>query len=423
MSYILHIDGDAFFAACEALRRRDLQGKAFVVGEDRGIVVAMSYEAKALGIDRSYPIYKLKVDFPHVPVVSSHFELYSQISDRCFAILKRFFSRVERCGIDECFVEVEERYNDSLEELLQSVQDVLRNELGISYSLGIGRTKTLAKLASKRSKPNGRSICRESDEDYFLETTPLEKIWGVGRALTPQLYLLGLRTAYDLVQIGGSGLTYAGFSIVLRHTRDELSGIQRIPFVTTTAECTETQKSYASTRSFTPFSNERSFVFSELSRNVEIVSARLQAEGVYTKHVRFFFNIVYSKSSTRRIYRDVLIPCATQSAVSILQALRVEKELLFDSRVRYKGTGITAYTATKEDLSKESIFESTITEIETSSKVSDAISNIRQQFGKNAIAIASSVLSIQKRKNIFLRREEKDPSEYGLPLPYLGEVS
>jgi hypothetical protein len=109
--------------------------------------------------------------------------------------------------------------------------------------------------------------------------------------------------------------------------------------------------------------------------------------------------------------------------VSILQALRVEKELLFDSRVRYKGTGITAYTATKEDLSKESIFESTITEIETSSKVSDAISNIRQQFGKNAIAIASSVLSIQKRKNIFLRREEKDPSEYGLPLPYLGEVS
>src|SRR3989338_9935236 len=102
MSYILHIDGDAFFASCEISRRPDLKGKPVVVGEERGIACALTYEAKALGVYREMPIFKIRQEYPQVAVLSSHFELYEKYRENLVQILRENLPLVESYSIDEC---------------------------------------------------------------------------------------------------------------------------------------------------------------------------------------------------------------------------------------------------------------------------------------------------------------------------------
>jgi nucleotidyltransferase/DNA polymerase involved in DNA repair len=101
--WILHIDGDAFFASCEVSRRPDLFGKAVVVGEERGIATALTYPAKHLGIKRGDPIFKIKKEYPNVTILSSHFELYRKFAYNLAEILRDEVDKFEAYSIDECF--------------------------------------------------------------------------------------------------------------------------------------------------------------------------------------------------------------------------------------------------------------------------------------------------------------------------------
>ena len=92
---ILHVDGDAFFAACEVSRRPDLRGKPVVTGRERGIVTAATYEAKKLGISRATPIHEVRSHFPQVTILPSDYELYATISKRMYAITRRHALLVE----------------------------------------------------------------------------------------------------------------------------------------------------------------------------------------------------------------------------------------------------------------------------------------------------------------------------------------
>ncbi|MDD5721502.1 MAG: hypothetical protein PHT16_03620, partial [Candidatus Pacebacteria bacterium] len=103
----LHADGDSFFVACELTLRPELRGKPVVVGEDRGIAVAMSPEAKKLGVTRGMPTFQIKKLFPEVTILSHHFDLYQDISSRMQQILQSYCRTIEVYSIDECFAVVE----------------------------------------------------------------------------------------------------------------------------------------------------------------------------------------------------------------------------------------------------------------------------------------------------------------------------
>src|ERR1700743_1359130 len=103
---ILHIDGDAFFAACEVSRNPWLRGKPVVTGQERGIVSAATYEAKRLGIHRAMPIFRVKREFPQVIILPGDYELYGMYATRLYAIARRYARVVEEYGIDECFADL-----------------------------------------------------------------------------------------------------------------------------------------------------------------------------------------------------------------------------------------------------------------------------------------------------------------------------
>lgn len=100
---ILHVDGDNFFVACEVARFPHLKGKPVIVGEERGIASAMSYEAKKLGVHRGMPVFEIRKQFPQVIILPSHFELYEQYALKLYQVLCKYSDTVERYSIDECF--------------------------------------------------------------------------------------------------------------------------------------------------------------------------------------------------------------------------------------------------------------------------------------------------------------------------------
>ncbi len=410
---ILHLDGDGFFAACELLRRRDLRGKPVVVGEDRGIATAMNQEAKKAGIVRGMPIFQIReLHGNTVAVVPSHFDLYEHISHNCYNILKKYSPIVERYSIDECFVDLFHVPESEVVAYATKIQKELLGSLGVTYSCGIARTKALAKLGSKHKKPYGLTYVPEDRETAFLETISVHDVWGIGRALGPKLLKRNIYTARafrDATRDALDGLDVKG----VLELQDELKGLTRFEMHTTS----EYQKSVESTRSFGSYSKERSFVFSELSKNIEVASERLNDLKVAGAHVSIFI-----KTALGRRYAECDLPHHTQDARIIIRSTEPLFERLWVPGTAYKATGISIHRCIPTTLVPNDLFGQSATYLDTSQKISEAIQKLKGLYGSSIVMLGSSLRSSTYRTARREVRDSHDPYIYGLPLPYLGEV-
>ncbi|MEY4722772.1 MAG: hypothetical protein RLZZ324_285, partial [Candidatus Parcubacteria bacterium] len=153
---IVHIDGDAFFASCEQAMHPEWKGKPVVTGKERGIVAAASYEAKARGVKRGVALWDVKKLCPDAIIVPSDYETYSLFSKRMFQIMRRFTPLVEEYSIDEGFAEItglRRPLHGSYEDIARRMKETIEAELGITVSVGVSLTKTLAKIGSDYKKP------------------------------------------------------------------------------------------------------------------------------------------------------------------------------------------------------------------------------------------------------------------------------
>ena len=194
------MDGDAFFVGCEMAEYPELRGKAVVTGGERGIVTALSYEAKALGVTRGLPIFQLKKLFPSVIVRPGDYQVYASYSQKMFDVVRRYSDDVEEYSIDECFADLSgmrSMLKMSYTEILQQIKNDIKNELAITVSLGLAPNKVLAKIASKFQKPDGLTEIPTDKIDEFLPKVPVVSLWGVGRSTSRFLQEHGIGTAYD----------------------------------------------------------------------------------------------------------------------------------------------------------------------------------------------------------------------------------
>lgn len=414
---ILHVDGDGFFAACEVARRPDLRGKPVVVGEDRGIACAMTYEAKRLGITRAKPIFEIKREFPQVVILPSHFELYEQYSEKLYRILRSHLESVEWYSIDECFALVPESFakrHGSWEHAIRYIKEDVQEKLGITFSFGLAETKVLAKVASGYQKPDGCMVLFNDKKDRFLMNTEIGDIWGIGWRLSKKLRMMGVKTAYQFVETPRVSLERQ-FAEPLIETWQELHGY-RVYDVRTKDSI---QKSLQATRSFVPASSNKEFVLSELSRNVEIICRRLRDQKLATRKISVFLK---SKALFNRFRTaSVELDCYTQSPSDILRALRQSYYEIFDPKESYRATGITVYELIPEYRIKQDLFgfQESATSRGLHFQIYDAI---QDKYGNGTISLASSMKSILKRKREQEDRNSRDSYIWRLPLPYMGEV-
>lgn len=420
-SYILHVDGDNFFVSCEVARRPDLRGKAVIVGEERGIASAMSKEAKAIGITRGMPVFKIKKEYPQVVILPSHFDLYEHYSNKVASILHKFSANVERYSIDECFAEVlclESEANIIIKKIQKEVKDVT----GLEFSIGLADTKTLAKVGSKHNKPYGTLFINERNREEILKQTNIENIWGIGRALTESLQSKKIFTAYDFIKMKREVVERL-YAKPVQMTWLELGGIKQLNVGDTDHA---DRKSFQTTRAMPNFINDKEMLFSELSRNVEIICKRLRAENFVTKKINYFLK--YKSGDERRsnfmkvIGYDISLEFYTNNPIDLLKVISKHFDKNFNKNLLYKGTGISVLEIIYESDIQEDLFGAQSQKTGESS-YTKALDHIEHKFGRNKIYLASSMKSIKKRSVEEDLREQKNPYEYGLPLPYMGEVS
>lgn len=203
---ILHADLDAFYASVEQLLGPSLKGMPIAVGG--GVVLAASYEAKAFGVQSGMSGRQAKQLCPHLTFVSGHFKEYQRLGDAAISILGDFTPAVERISIDEAFADVRgcTHLFGPPAEIARAVRHRVRVELGLAISVGVARTKHLAKIASQVAKPDGLVVVDPATEIDFLHDLPVELMWGVGPVTKARLAEVGVRTIGQLARMPGRSL-------------------------------------------------------------------------------------------------------------------------------------------------------------------------------------------------------------------------
>src|SRR6186713_3356982 len=195
---ILHADLDAFYASVEQLLDPSLRDKPIAVGG--GVVLAASYEAKAFGISGGMSGRRARELCPQLIFVDGHFNEYQRLGDAAIGVLCDFTPSIERISIDEAFADVAgcTHLFGSPAEIARTVRARVRAELGLPMSVGVARTKHLAKIASQVAKPDGLVIVDPNAELDFLHGLPVELMWGVGPATKARLAATGVATIGEL---------------------------------------------------------------------------------------------------------------------------------------------------------------------------------------------------------------------------------
>jgi DNA polymerase-4 len=195
---ILHADLDAFYASVEQLLDPSLRGKPIAVGG--GVVLAASYEAKAFGIRGGMPGRQACELCPQLIFVGGHFKDYQRLGDAAINVLNDFTPLVERISIDEAFADVAgcTHLFGPPAEIARAIRSRVRAELGLPISVGVARTKHLAKIASQVAKPDGLVVLKPDSELDFLHDLPVELMWGVGPVTKARLAEIGVRTIGQL---------------------------------------------------------------------------------------------------------------------------------------------------------------------------------------------------------------------------------
>jgi DNA polymerase-4 len=199
---IIHLDMDAFYAAVEVLDNPALRGKPVIVGgsEKRGVVSSASYEAREFGVHSAQPVATAMRLCPRGIFLPVRMSRYREVSDRVFEIFNHYTPLVEPLSIDEAFLDVTGcgKLFGFPEEIAKMIKRQVVKEIGITVSAGVAPSKFVAKIASDLQKPDGLTMVREDQVKAFLESLPIDKLWGVGKATQKALAMLGIRTIGDL---------------------------------------------------------------------------------------------------------------------------------------------------------------------------------------------------------------------------------
>jgi DNA polymerase IV (DinB-like DNA polymerase) len=205
------VDFDYFFAQCEELRNPVLTDRPVVIGvysgrtEDSGAVSTANYIARKYGVKSGIPLFlaKKKLEGINAVFLPVDYEYYEGISDKIMQILRDYADAFEQVGIDEAYLDVSQKTQGDFgnaEDLAKSLKRLVKAQIGITFSVGIGPNKLLAKIASDTHKPDGLTLLRHEGVERFLDPLPVDRLIGVGRKISQKMNELNIKTIGDLAR-------------------------------------------------------------------------------------------------------------------------------------------------------------------------------------------------------------------------------
>ncbi|GBG13257.1 DNA polymerase V [Novimethylophilus kurashikiensis] len=393
-STIALVDVNNFYVSCERVFRPDLARKPVVVlSNNDGCIISRSNEAKALGIKMGAPWFQTAkfAQQEGVHVFSSNYPLYADMSTRVMATLAHFGFAQEVYSIDESFLWVARPEKTSFTELGQSIRSTVDRWTGLPVSVGMGPSKTLAKLANHLGKKTGgfNEICDisttpESTLDLWLEQLPVETVWGIGTRMALQLHKLGIRSALDLKRAQPRHLRQH-YSVVIEKIVRELNGVSCLSL----EEIAPPKKQIVSSRSFGVCVSE----LNDLKQAVTYHTARA-AEKMRAQHSKASIIQVMIRTSphTEQPFygNSITLPfeAPTHDTFHMVHAALNGLQRIYRAGHRYQKAGIVLGELSNATVAQGDLFQSAET-TQRASRLMEAIDQVNRRFGKAKLTIAA----------------------------------
>ncbi|MBK0394544.1 Y-family DNA polymerase [Ramlibacter algicola] len=349
------VDGNNFYVSCERVFRPSLRGRPVVVlSNNDGCAIARSNEAKALGIAMAEPWHLIRARLPDAGVLalSANFTLYGDMSDRMMAIAARYGPAQEVYSIDECFVDVRGIPGD-LVAAGHRLRERMERWIGIPCGIGIGGTKTLAKLANHVAKeadrrpgaPYPASFGRvfhlealpPSDRDAVLAATPVGEVWGIGRRLSAHLEADGVRTVLDLARMDAA-VARRRWSVVVERTVRELQGVPCIAL----DDVPSARKEVSCTRAFGDPVSTLPPLVEAVSEYASRAAFKLREDGSHAAQVLTFVHTNPFRKWERQYSRSATVPLRrpTADTAPIVQAALRGLRQVFREGFKFHKAGV-----------------------------------------------------------------------------------
>jgi DNA polymerase V len=401
------VDCNNFYVSCERLFRPDLAGVPMVVlSNNDGCVVSRSNESKALGIKMGQPWFECKelAEEHGILAFSSNYELYADLSNRVMKTLSDFSPSQEVYSIDECFVDL--TGVPKLRDVSYAMRQRVGMWVGMPVCVGIGPTKTLAKLANHVAKKHPRSkgvfnynALNAEQKTRLLAQLPVEEVWGVGRKLTKKLALHGVQTVLDLREAHIPTLR-SEFGVVMEKTQRELQEVACIKL----EEVQAGKQQIISSRSFGSMVTELPVLKDALSTFVANACAKLRAQACHAAVIQVFLQ-------TNRFRKDlpqympslaVPLPHPTNSTLEVNRWADYLCERMFKEGYQYKKAGIMLSEISPVTRQQGDLLE---TAPASDSRLMQALDSLNKRYGRGAVKVSTQGIYDQWQ----MRQERKSP--------------
>ncbi|KGM57473.1 DNA polymerase [Lysobacter arseniciresistens ZS79] len=399
------VDANSFYCSVEQVFDPALRGKAVVVGSNNdGCAIARSDQAKKLGVKMGQPLHEIP---PHIRrqlhIRSANFGLYGDISGRVVGILRDLFPKVEVYSIDESFVEfpVGNRM-----EVAHEARSRIERWVGIPNCVGIGPTKTLAKMANKIAKA-GAGIVDLADEGVraaHLARFPVEDVWGVGRKFAARLGAEGIITAGDLVKADSETLR-ARYGVVLARTQAELQGVA----CSDLQEAEPDRQQIVCSRSFGREVVELEDVQQAVATFAINACEKLRKRSLQAGGVWVWLNTNPFKPDAPQYHPSKAMSLISASADTreVLRMAQALTRAMYRKGYRYKKAGVGLLDLTAGDSHQGDLFSGVDPR---SAKLMEVLDAANRKFGRNAMSFASSAWREKTKPQWSMNQQHLSPA-------------
>lgn len=424
------IDGNNFYVSCERVFRPSLNGWPVVVlSNNDGCAVARSNEAKALGIAMGAPWFKIKhlAETDGLVALSANFALYGDLSDRMMSLAAGLGPRQEIYSIDESFIDLTGVRGD-LVERSHKIRTRILQWVGIPCGIGIGATKTLAKLANHVAKTAERKpgsyplelaqVCNlatltPQELEAVMAATPINEVWGVGRQITKQLTGSGVNTVLDLVRLDPA-MVKRRWSVVLERTVRELQGTSCIDL----EHAPEPKQEIACTRSFGHPVTELHELAQAVTEFASRAAQKMRKQGSLAAQVLVFIrtspfrpDAQYSRSTTMLLRRP-----SADTAVIVAAALSGLRAI-YRPGFKLAKAGVMLL-----ELQADTVLQLELTLAEENGadrgRLMTVLDDLNDRFGRGTVLLASAGLAGNRR--VWSMKQERRTPGYTTSLADLA---
>lgn len=403
---ILHIDCNTFYASCEVSLRPDLKGKPVVVANSNeaggGIILALTKEAKALGLKRGNPVFQVReiLERNNVVIFPANLPKYVDISRRLMQVVKEqeIVLNFTKYSVDEFFGELPLDNPDELALYARKVKDHIEHCTGIPVSCGISLTYTLAKVATWFSKhyPGYKGVCVLTKENIetALHLLPIADVWGIGRRTAPKMQSYGISTALDFYKKPEYWIQRQ-FKVNGYRTWQELHGIQCIDI-----ESPAQQKSIMHSRTFTYMTQELSVLESYIADYAVAAARKLRDQHSVCLSVTTFV----ATNSHREDLEQYGNSATVKLSVACADTLMITKAALdalrqvFRPHIHYKRAGVILSDITSDDAVQLDLFAKMPLSLEKSRALMEATDKINNRYGMNTIRLGAQAFDSEMEK-------------------------